>query len=332
MNIYVLAIILFFQIFFASNNAVKFSQSAANLTFPQKQLKVEPGVANIIFQSTDGGQTWQDISQGLPKNLQGDGFFANDKELYLNAGNAMYQRKQDSKAAFWIKEMFLSNPGTIVAGRNRIFAYNHDGRILQKLNGTGLWLPIYTNFTGENILTVFETDGGTVFIGSRNGIFKSADGGKSWKQVNKGGWVMKLVESAGVLLATSVNGILRSADDGENWELVVSEGGVGIAAERISGGFAVITYNDASKTRRVRTSYDAGKTWQRIDAGLPPQASIASIMQVGEFFLCGHPDGIYRSADKGKTWKLLLPSIENKVFNLSVSGNVIYAIPRGGGC
>ena len=59
---------------------------------------------------------------------------------------------------------------------------------------------------------------------------------------------------------------------------------------------------------------------------------LASIIQVGEYFFCGHPTGIFRSSDKGKTWKLLLPSIEGKVFNLSVSGNVIYAIPRDGGC
>ena len=143
---------------------------------------------------------------------------------------------------------------------------------------------------------------------------------------------MKLVESTGVLLATSQGGILRSSDDGENWDLVISEGGVGIAVERIKDGFAAITYNTASKTRRMRTSYDGGKTWQPIDAGLPPNLSIASITQVGEYYFCGHPAGIFRSSDKGKTWKLLLPSIEGKVFNLFVSGNVIYAIPVGGGC
>jgi photosystem II stability/assembly factor-like uncharacterized protein len=127
-------------------------------------------------------------------------------------------------------------------------------------------------------------------------------------------------------------GILRSADAGENWDWVINEGGVGIAVESIRGGFAAITYNTASKTRRVRTSYDGGKTWQPIDAGLPVQDSIASIIEVGEYFFCGHPTGIFRSLDQGKTWKLVLPSIENKVFNLSVSGNVIYAIPREGGC
>jgi hypothetical protein len=60
------------------------------------------------------------------------------------------------------------------------------------------------------------------------------------------------------------------------------------------------------------------------------QASIASIIQVGEYFFCGHPAGIFRSSDKGKTWKMLLPSIENNVFNLSVSGNVIWAISSDG--
>ena len=189
-----------------------------------------------------------------------------------------------------------------------------------------------TNFQVKEIRTVFETAGGTFFIGSNNGLLKSTNSGKTWKQVHTGGWVMKLVESNGVLLATSQGGILRSTDDGENWDWVISEGGVGIAVERIKGGFAAITYNTESMTRRVRTSYDGGKTWQPIDAGLPANLSIASIIQVGEYFFCGHPAGIFRSSDKGKTWKLLLPSIENKVFNLFVSGNVIYAIPRPGGC
>jgi len=143
---------------------------------------------------------------------------------------------------------------------------------------------------------------------------------------------MKLVALNGVLLATSQGGILRSTDDGENWDWVISEGGVGIAVEHIKGGFAAITYNTESKTRRVRTSYDGGKTWQPIDAGLPASLSIASIIQVGEYFFCGHPMGIFRSSDKGKTWKLLLPSIDAKGFNLFVSGNVIYAIRSKGGC
>jgi hypothetical protein len=46
----------------------------------EKEAKKKPvkegksaGIVNIIFKSTDGGQTWQDISKGLPENLQREG-------------------------------------------------------------------------------------------------------------------------------------------------------------------------------------------------------------------------------------------------------------------
>jgi len=337
MNIYILAFLLLFQFSFAFDQAFEFPRSSPRPDSQQKQKRDKAGAANIIFKSTDGGQTWQDISEGLPENLQGDdfprdGFFANDGELYLRAGNGIYHSKPNSTAPFWKKEIFPDEHSSIAPGKTGIFAYNYDGQFLQKINGTSVWSPMYTNFQEKEVRTVFETTESAVFIGCDNGLFKSTNSGKTWKQVHTGGWVMKLVESDSVLMATSQGGIIRSTDDGESWDYVISEGGVGIAVERINGGFAAITFNTKSETRRVRTSYDGGKTWQPIDAGLPADLSIASIIQVGEYFFCGHPAGIFRSSDKGKTWKLLLPSIENKVFNLFVSGNVIYAIPRSGGC
>jgi hypothetical protein len=43
----------------------------------QKLNKNNSGVANIVFKSTDGGKTWQDISEGLPENLQNDSIRGN---------------------------------------------------------------------------------------------------------------------------------------------------------------------------------------------------------------------------------------------------------------
>jgi photosystem II stability/assembly factor-like uncharacterized protein len=308
----------------------------------------ESGPANIVFKSADGGLTWQDISKGLPEKLQGGGFVANESGLYLRAENVIYHSKPNSANLSWEKELLPKKQGSIAPGKRGVLAYNYGGQILQKLNGTSIWSPVYTSFQG-NVHTVFETAGGTVLIGSGNGIFKSTNNGRTWRQVQYGGWVMKVVESNGVLLATSQSGILRSADNGESWDKVISEGGVGIAVEHIKGGFAAITYNTQSKSRRIRASYDGGKIWQPIDAGLPTQsfmasfwqpvnsnlpmqAFITSIVQVGEYFYCGHPTGIFRSSDNGKTWKLLLPSVKDKVFNLSVSGGVIYAIAGNRGC
>ena len=290
-----------------------------------------PVVANIVFKSADGGQTWQDISKGLPESVAEGGFFANESGLWLRAGKGTYHSNPNSATLFWQKEIFPDNWSNIAAGKSGMFAYNYWGQIAQKISGTSVWSPVYTNFKG-NKRTVFETAGGSIFIGSDNGLFKSTNNGKTWKQVHAGGWVIKVVEQNGVLVATSMSGIIQSTDDGEHWSVVISEGGVGIDVARIRGGFAAITFNTQSNTRRVRTSYDGGKTWQPIDAGLPASLSISSIIEVGEYFFCGHPAGIFRSSDKGKTWKLLLPSKQNKVFNLCVSGNVIYAIPGKDGC
>jgi len=327
------------------------------------------GHGPIIFRSTDGGLTWQDISNGLPDNLQRegvwrDGVFATDGGLYLRAGNGVYHSDPNSTTRFWTKEIFPGNQRNITPGKNGIFAYDFRGQFLQKINGQRDWSPTYANFQEQavrmnrtidwmyknykekQVTSVFETTGGTVFVGSNNAIYKSANSGKTWKYVPVSGWVMKMVESNGVLLAASTKGILRSTDDGENWDRVISEGGEGIAVERIDGGFAVIVNSTITQTNSIHISLDNGKTWNAIGAELQPSWSsllmkkvgllqssqnILSIKQMGKYLICGRSDGIFRSSDMGKTWeKLALPAIENYGFNLSVSGNVMYVMPNKG--
>ncbi|MDO9375720.1 MAG: hypothetical protein Q7T76_14970 [Ferruginibacter sp.] len=331
MNIYHLASLLLFLLPFSCDQAFEFQ--GASSVFPASIRTHKTGMAAapmIVIKSTDGGQTWQDISAGLPDpvkydhGVDGTVFFANDNGIYLTDGNEIYHSKQNATAPFWTKEISPDERRSTSCCNAGISAYTYRSNFTQKINASGVCSPVTTNFQDKKLRTVFETAGGKVFIGTDNGFYKSTNSRTTGK--------MKLVESNGVLMSTTNRGIIRSTDDGENWDLVISEGGVGIAIEHIEGGFAAITYNTASETRRVRTSYDGGKTWQPIDAGLPATQSIASIIQVGENFFCGHPNGIFKSTDKGKTWKLVLPSINGKVFNLSVSGNVIYAIPRNGGC
>lgn len=329
-----LAFLLHFQFAFSLDNALHFSQPSPIQDSVRSQKKDKAGPPNIVLKSTDGGQTWQNISKGLPVNLEDDGFVVNNNELYLRAENSLYLNKANSTAPFWKKEgfHFTSSQGGIAAGKAGIFSYNYSGDIFQKSNGASVWSPVFTNFQEKRIRNIFETSSGAIFIDTDGGLFKSTNSGQTWKRVNVGGLFNKLVELNGVLVATSTKGILKSTDGGETWATVISEGGVGIAVENIKGGFAAITFNSRLNTRRVRTSYDGGKTWQAIDAGLPASLSISSIIQVGENLFCGHPDGIYKSSDKGKTWKRILCPMDDKVYNLFVSGNVVYAILRNGGC
>jgi photosystem II stability/assembly factor-like uncharacterized protein len=308
---------------------------------PAATNNVGPGASNIIFQSKDGGRTWQDISHGLPGNEHPEGFFAGGSDVYLRVKNEMYRSKNNLKTPVWEKEYALDPRFTSIAfNRSGVMAYNYEGEIYQKMPSIGTWSPIYTNFKKRPVETIFETSDGTVFLGCINGLYKSADTGRSWKQVHNGGWVMDLVESEGVLIATGQNGIMRSADNGEHWEWVISEGGAGIVVERIDGGFAAISASGSTLSRRIHISLDRGKTWKTIDEGLRPSLSVSSIKQIGNYLVCGHPDGIYRSSDRGKTWNIVHSNPDNvykifsdgKVFKIYVSGNVLYAVAINSGC
>ncbi len=343
--------------FLSCKQASEFPQASPLPDNQQIQKRDKTGTANIAFKSTDGGQTWQDISDGLPENLRedsirGNSFFANDKGLFLRVANGLYHSTPNATAPFWTKEIspdsrprYFGEYSSIAPG-NGIFYW---GVNLKKTNGTSVWSPIFENFHEPRMRSVFETAGGTIFIGTDRGLFKTVNSGETWKHVYAGGLVGNLAESNGVLLATGMRRIIRSTDNGENWAVVISDSSVAFDVKPIKGGFAAITASSESGTRSLRTSYDAGKTWQPGDAGIQGkvvadsiwrtwndrprvQAFQTSIIRVGENFFCTHPDGILKSSDKGKTWKLLLPSVEDKVFNLFVSGNVIYAIPGKGGC
>ena len=113
---------------------------------------------------------------------------------------------------------------------------------------------------------------------------------------------------------------------------MISEGGVGINIEHSDLGFSAITYNTDSKQRRVRISKDQAKSWQAIDEAIPPSDGISCLTQLENILFIGHPNGILRSDDYGKSWKLVLQKIDKKVFNLTIVNNVIYAIPRNEGC
>jgi photosystem II stability/assembly factor-like uncharacterized protein len=263
----------------------------------------------------------------------------------------MYHSKSDLSAPVWEQENFPDLENTSLAfNRSGVIAYNYEGKMYQRKSPAEKWLPVYPNLKKDRMRRIFETSDGTVFICYEHGLYKSVDSGKSWKEVQNEGLVMEMVESEGVIMATGQKGIMRSTDNGEHWEWVISEGGVGIDVDRIDGGFAAVSYSNITKSRRIRISLDKGKTWKAIDEGLTPSLSISSIKQVGKYLLCGHPDGIFRSSDMGRTWSMVHSSVDSavpvfrnasnvapskdnrKVFKLFVSGHVVYALARNFGC
>ncbi len=194
----------------------------------------EPVAANIILQSKDGGQTWEDISSGLPHNVLPEDFLAGESEILIRIENGIYRRKLSPKVAGWEKE---KSPSGESVDLNRAGIKKHDfqGQVFQNAPPEeGAWLPVYTNFGGQSMRSVFETTDGSIVLGYRHGHFKSVDNGQTWTQIPKDSNVTKMLGSNGVsvlggvkkvgkyLICGHPDGIFRSADMGKTWNKVHS--------------------------------------------------------------------------------------------------------------
>ena len=132
----------------------------------EKSKKPDPktekaGTAKIVFKSTDGGQTWEDISKGLPENLRkdgirGDSIFANDKGLFLRVGNGLYHSTPNTTAPFWTKETSTDENSSIAPNGSGILANNYWGVMVKKANGRSVWSPIFDTFQTPVIRSVFK--------------------------------------------------------------------------------------------------------------------------------------------------------------------------------
>lgn len=361
MRIHILAFLLFLQSFTAcQQHEEKGAPFTAGIGFPSLpggQQDPEPSgatAAGLIFQSTDGGQTWQDISSGLPAKLEVWSIFADDDQVLLGGESGLYRSGTHSTGRKWRKEQLLDERiSEIFPGRSGLYVCSYEKGILQEvIPGTGMWRPVYKTLKDKGVRTILETSDGAVFVGSDHGIFKSSDKGQTWKPVFEEGMILNLVEADGVLIGGGAEGVLRSTDGGEHWELVLDENILAKKTGRLHDDFVTILgTKDATKinpegiTSRLRISVDAGKTWQRMEQPLLPlpdayqleerlsdALDLYDIVQVGEFLFCSFNTGVFRSADKGKSWEPVLPSRDKWVYNLAVSGKVIYAVVVPSGC
>lgn len=311
--------------------------------------------ANIIYRSTDGGQTWEDLSEGLPENLNVWSVFASGDNVYLGSEKGLYHSTTPPVMEPWNKESFLGDPiSDIFPGKKGLYASSFGIGFFQNIAGTDLWRPMHNTLKDRHIRSVVEMPDGTLFVACDSGVFKSSDAGETWKHVFDQYMIMSLVATDGVLVAAGVGGLLRSTDNGEHWDNVLSEDGRVQKAELFDGRIFAITRGSGSyqevrddpehMANRLRISSDQGKTWQRMDQSLStarlmnavvedlaPVWSINDIKQAGSYLFCSLDSGIFRSADGGKTWKLMLPVKNRMSFRLAVSGKTIFAV-IGGGC
>jgi photosystem II stability/assembly factor-like uncharacterized protein len=310
---------------------------------------------SIIFQSSDGGKSWNDLSAGLPDSLQLNCGFVQDGEVFLGTRNGnLYTRKE--KTGVWELQNIDGNDKNdlitgIFPGRTGIYVASFRNGFFRKATGTNVWQPMHTMLENKTVHAVLENSDGTLFVASPTGIYRSVDDGKTWKHVFAGGWTTSLVSDGKIVVASSSLGLLRSTDNGESWYCVLTdERSVyntsiienRLVALRVAGPSYTppnqtswFTFGYQHTPPRISISADGGSTWQRMYEGLAQGQQMYGLEWNGEYLFCSHQDGISRSSNLGKTWELVFPNSQADDFTrfeLVVSGTMVYAILVQAGC
>jgi hypothetical protein len=177
--------------------------------------------------------------------------------------------------------------------------------------------------------------GGTVFAGTDQGVFRSADSGLSWTAANAGLTVpnVRALAVLGQALFAGTGGagvigggVFRSTDGGTSWTLVDS----GLTSANVSA-FAVSGADLFAATGGgIFRSSDGGNTWIAVNNGLPTQMGVvlglshlvahgANLVAVGA--------GVFRSTDNGASWIPVNADLtaSHAIRTIAVSGPDLFA-------
>ena len=306
---------------------------------PQKVV-IPQKTTNILFQSSDSGESWQDVSAGLPSELQVNCIYGDENEVFLGYDHGIFRAFTFASSPVWIKEpLFEELVIKIFSVKSGLIAKGLPNQLFQSLSGMGVWIPIYTKLKDSGVYAILESNNKTIFVGNEDGILKSIDGGNSWKQVYKGGMILNIAENNNILLASGYKGVYRSIDGGDHWAAVLPQDGVSHSTKVLEGQFFTVSEskNKLSKEKQNRTisaiQYSAdGKIWKQMKTNLEEDLKIEDLLSIDNRLFFSSNKGIYRSSDFGKTWKLVFSSAPNTAFQLVKSGKKIFALKVNNGC
>ena len=322
----------------------------------QHEKKIES--STLLIRSIDFGRTWQDISIGLPSGWEATYIYAGNDEIIVGSERDLFRKRLANESGGWDKEYVIQDHlGGVLPGKKGVYIYDFWTGLLQEgLRGTGIWEPQYKGVSNGIVRTVLEVSDKQVLIGGDSGIYKSEDGGASWRPVFDSTLITHILIKEGVLIAGGSSGVLRSLDGGEHWTWVLKDLGP-VRKLKIMGDQLAVVMNgvgsweeqlkgSSGSANSLLFSDDLGGSWRSMEGGLladrllyDPEKEVKAkfihdIIQTEQYLWCSHDTGISRSAGGGKTWELILPIEYGQLYGFAYHNNVIYVTKVGvlGGC
>lgn len=193
-----------------------------------------------VFRSNDGGQTWENINQGLDKlnDMTVNTFLTIEDHVFIATGSALYKSINDGEN--WT---LLFDPGV----NKSVQAFDFDkGLMAIGINGDGVYISEDTAKTWTKASTDgLKTDtsygalkivGDSIMIGTAVGeVFLTKDKGVQWNEISPGGNVYNIDDIDfidGSFFITSYNTVMKTNDLGDSWGFFV-DGTTGNAFKEI---------------------------------------------------------------------------------------------------
>ena len=317
-------------------------------------------IGQIIQRSDDGGKTWHQpgtppgepatTPDGMPKGESNKFMYDTSKETGAPLTTHQWYDGTQHPWEFkrvWHLEPSLSDPDTVYAGVEdaALFRSTNGGKSWHGLaglrgHGTGpQWSP-GAGGLGLHTILIDPTNHQRMFIAiSAAGAFRTDDGGRTWKPINRGLRSQYIPDPAAevghcvhrialhparpnVLFMQKHWDVLRTDDAGENWREVSgnlpTDFGfvVDVHAHEPETIYVVPIKSDSEHfpmdgALRVYRSRSGGNEWEPLTRGLPQRDCYVNVLRdamcVDTLEPCGIYFGttggqVYASADSGENW------------------------------
>ncbi|MEZ5425694.1 MAG: hypothetical protein R2747_05475 [Pyrinomonadaceae bacterium] len=179
--------------------------------------------ANVLFRSTNEGQSWEAISPDLTRN---------DKTRQKTSGGPI---SQDNTSIEYYDTIFTVDESPVQAGV--IWSGSDDGLVFVTADNGVNWVNVtpkdLPEWTQINEIRASPFEAGTAYLAATSYknddpkpyLYKTSDFGKSWKKIVNGipadQFTRTIIEDPnkkGFLYAGTERGVFYSANDGANWQ------------------------------------------------------------------------------------------------------------------
>jgi photosystem II stability/assembly factor-like uncharacterized protein len=338
-----------------------------------------------VWKSTDGGTSWQNISDSI--HLESVGAIAvaanDDRDVWVGAGetnprndvipeSGLYHSTDGGRT--WKSAGFTDAPGIskilldpsdpkhiVVAVLGDVFAPSTQRGVFVSFDGGATFgKTLYlSQQSGASDLAMDLKDPNIIYAGmwhvlrrpwaltsggsGDDGLYRSSDGGRTWKAITGNGFPAAPIGRVGIAIAPSdpnriyalvesANGVMwRSDDGGTTWQLASKDS---LADQRpFYFSHVRVSPTDPSTVYGVSmllaASYDGGKKFNLSAFGVHPDLHDMWISAEGNRMALAGDGGIAISTNGGSTWSNSRNIPAGQVYRVGLSNTIPYLVCGG---